>query len=768
MKLTNNKLFSVILLFGLSTSLLVLLDVQYFYLRAIFSFIFLTTIPGLLIMLMLKIRKIEFWEYLVYTIGLSIAFLMFAGLVVNWILPWMHITGKPLSLTPLLISFNIILLIFGFIAYKRNKKISLKIKLQKVNWINKVFFAAPIIFPILSILGAITLNNDGPNYFTMIMLGGIASYIFLVVLFRNKLNKNLYPFAIFIISTSLLLMVPMRSWHIYGSDIYREYAVFQQTNLNSYWNISNLSENAYNACLSVTILPTIFNTFLKINSEYIFKFIFPIIFSFLPLSVYLFFKRYAQDMLAFIATFFFMSFPAFASTIPQHMRQCIAFLFFSLALLVLFNQNISKPLRKLFFLTFSFAIVVSHYSTSYIALGIFIFTYLFCFIYRKTENNNLFSRIYKKLNFNDDKRYSNKKAYYLEGVMVILLILFNFVWYSQLTQSSNNLILFTKVAISNMNKIWTEDVRSGSIYQQFNISYEPDLRLALWDYQKVIVSSYESKSDINLYNVRNYTDYRLQPVNSEVLPTKIDLRISSKISFVEELVKRLTRVFIIIGVIYFVFNKSQRRKINREYLIMTIGSFFCLAAIIVVPFASIEYNLDRTYQQLLILLSLPAVFGCLVICKFLKDKLRIIVVSIIFIIYFLSYTGFSSQIIGGINPTIQLNNLGDDYDKYFLHEVEVASSSWLTINRNKKNYVYASDYDASKMFTFGRYDKILKDVFPFTIDRNAYVYSGYTSEVKDKTFLHAKGNTIAYNFPTNFLNENKNLIYNNGGSKIFK
>ena len=60
MKQTKNKLLSGILIFGLITNLLVLFDIQYFYLRAIFSFIFLITIPRLLIMLMLKIRKIGF------------------------------------------------------------------------------------------------------------------------------------------------------------------------------------------------------------------------------------------------------------------------------------------------------------------------------------------------------------------------------------------------------------------------------------------------------------------------------------------------------------------------------------------------------------------------------------------------------------------------------------------------------------------------------------------------------------------------------------
>ena len=131
MKLTKNKIFFGILIFGLIVNILVICDIQYLYLRTIFSFMFLTTIPGLLIMLMLKVRKIGFWEYFVYSIGLSITFLIFGGLFINSTLPLVGI-DKPLSLVSLLVSFDIFLLIFTFIAYKRNSDLNYKLKLPKL------------------------------------------------------------------------------------------------------------------------------------------------------------------------------------------------------------------------------------------------------------------------------------------------------------------------------------------------------------------------------------------------------------------------------------------------------------------------------------------------------------------------------------------------------------------------------------------------------------------------------------------------------------
>jgi uncharacterized membrane protein len=397
MKITNNKLFNGILFFGLTTVLLVLFDVQYFYLRVIFSFIFLTTIPGLLILLLLKIRDIDTWEYLVYTIGLSIAFLMFAGLAVNEILPWLHITEKPFSLISLLVSFDIILSIIGFIAYRGNKDISLEIKFPKLDWLNIFFFAMPVILLIMSILGSIILNNEGSNILILIMLGETAVYIFLAVLFRDKLNENIYPWAILWISLSLLLATSLRSKYVFGSDVTTEYFVFQLTEKGLHWSMLNLPHHPYNACLSITILPTILNSFLNINGQYIFKFFIQIIFIFTSVSIFLTFRRYVEVIFAFLASCFFIFTPTYFMVMPMHTREEISLLFFSLILLVLFNDKINTKFKNILFLVFGFSMVVSHYSATYIALSIFIFSWAISLILRKKENHIFFPKLYKKL-----------------------------------------------------------------------------------------------------------------------------------------------------------------------------------------------------------------------------------------------------------------------------------------------------------------------------------------------------------------------------------
>jgi uncharacterized membrane protein len=772
MNLTRNKIFSGILIFWLITSILVLLDIQFFYFRAIFSFIFLITIPGLLIMLMLKIRKIGFWEYLVYIIGLSITFLMFGGLFINGTLPLIGI-NKPLSLIPLIISLDIFLIIFWLIAYNRNKEISFDIKLQELDGLNRIFLIIPIIFPVLSIFGAIILNNHGPNYLTMLLLGGIAAYVFSIVSFRKKLNQNIYPWAILMMSISLLLMGWLRSWYVSGVDINIEYHIFQLVKANQQWNMS-LFPNAYNTCLSVSLLPTILSSFLKINDQYIFKLIIPLIFSITPIGVYLFLKRYTQSIFAFMASFFFISQPIFITWWGIPIRQEISFLFFTLSLLILFNENLNSLLKKTFFLIFGFSIVVTHYSTAYVAVSLFIFTYLACLVFRKTESKKPFSKIYEKLNLKEKEKL-NSKVSYLSGKIVLLLIVFTLLWNGQFTETSRSFIDFSVKTIQNMGKIFSEDVRTegASFSSQWNIFYKPkDLTLFLQNYIKEVTLEYKNKPNINLYPQKKYDSYKPRVIFSELLPLKISQGAASKIYLFGEIIKKLVKIFIIFGVFYLIFTQLKKRKIDTEYIIIALVSLLWVLAVIVLPFASIDYDLTRVYQQVLIILSLPAVLGCFVIFKFFKkENLAIFAVLSVFLFYFLFISAFFPQIVGGPQDlSMQLNNFGRCNDEFYVYKSEIKSATWLFKESNNEDKIYVDDRAVNKFWLVTNINKnrIIKSVLPSTMDKKAYVYSSYTNTIKKRAFVTIKGGTIIYNFPTEFLNQNKNKIYNNGGSEVFK
>ena len=329
------------------------------FVGSIYLFLFLMIFPGILIMLMLKIRDISNWEYFTYAVGLSITFLMLGGLMINWLLPWLNITSRPLSQMPLLICFDIFFAIFGIIAYRQNKILSIKLKSPKLNLLNKVLFVIPIIFPLLSVLGATTLNNGGANNITSIMLILTAVYIFAVVLMRQKLDENIYPYSILLIGTALLFMSSFRNYYISGSDINGEFLVFQITKNAALW-LPNSINAIYNACLSITILPTIISNFSVINDNYIYKFLFQFISALSPLVTYLILKKYIDKLFAYLSCIFLISFPSYYFILPMHIRTAVALFLFYLIASIIFNKILTTKHKMIMFTLISASLVVSH------------------------------------------------------------------------------------------------------------------------------------------------------------------------------------------------------------------------------------------------------------------------------------------------------------------------------------------------------------------------------------------------------------------------
>ncbi|MBU1130206.1 DUF2206 domain-containing protein [Patescibacteria group bacterium] len=757
MKLTRNKIFFGIFTFGLITNLLVYFNIQNFYLRAIFSFIFLITIPGLLIMLMLKIKKIGPWEYLVYTLGLSIAFLMFTGLAVNWILPWLHITDKPLSLTSLLINFDALLLIFGIIAYVQNKDFSSKIKFPKLDWLNKLFLITPIIFTILSILGAITLNNGGPNYLTVTMLGGIAIYVLFAVLFRNKLNNNIYPWAIWIMSVSLLLMYSLRSWHILGWDINQEYLVFNLANNTKHWDVNALN-NAYNLCLSITILPTIFTSFLNLNNEYIYKLIFPVIFSIVPLTIYLLTEKFLNKKIAFLSSFFFISQIWFFQQMPTLTRQEIALVFFAQILILKYTTEINQNTKYFLSVIFGVLITLSHYSTAYVWIAIMIIYYIT-------------SSIVKITIFKDLKQYFTLKY-------ILLIITFTFVWESQLTTVSNNFVNFITSTITSISKGLSSDM----ISEGFNRLTFKNLDINNFDN---VINNYQTTTEeyqtkgLSLYPKEKYPDYFPKPISSEKLIPLVQTQQYSIIITLLKIIKiALTIILPFIGIFYLLskcFHKVNRGSFdsfwinnNINYLIITIATLPLILLIIFLPIVKIEYNITRLYiQSLIVLAPLTILGGSFLLSKIKSNVTNSIILETILILFFIYSTGFVSQIIGGW-PFIHLNNIGEDYDRYYITQSDIKSAKWLAKNRINNSSVYADEVAGLRLTSFGLMIDYKYDILPSTIDIPSYVYLSKTNVQKGKVYKRYDIDFLAFTTPIEFLNENKNLIYNNDGSEVFK
>ena len=157
----------------------------------------------------------------------------------------------------------------------------------------------------------------------------------------------------------------------------------------------------------------------------------------------------------------------------------------------------------------------------------------------------------------------------------------------------------------------------------------------------------------------------------------------------------MAQILILIGFIVFILKKSPYlRYVDSEYKILAFVSMLLLGLVTLLPMFSIEYGILRFFQQTLIVLALPTVIGSLMVFNFLNEKARLYLSLTIFIVFFLSLSGFIPQILGGYYPQLQLNNTGAIYDSYYTHKSEFNSIKWLS-NYSNSEYSIQSNLEAS-------------------------------------------------------------------------
>ncbi len=184
---------------------------------------------------------------------------------------------------------------------------------------------------VLAVLGAVRLNNGASGG---VALAGqaVAAAALLALMLRREGTLGRDARTLALVSTSLLLATSLRGWSITGHDIQAEFLAFKLTNGDQHWQMGAL-ENAYNACLSVNILPTVLAQTTGLSGELVFKVLLQLVFAVVPVLTFLYSRRFLSRRLALVATAFTLAFPTFFTDMPYLVRQEMAFFFLALMLL---------------------------------------------------------------------------------------------------------------------------------------------------------------------------------------------------------------------------------------------------------------------------------------------------------------------------------------------------------------------------------------------------------------------------------------------------
>lgn len=415
------------------------LELQIPILRLFIGFIYLLFIPGILILRVLKLHKLGSIETLLYAIGLSIATLMATGFFLNMFLPRFEIS-EPISITPLIFTISLVVLSLCYMSYKLDNEFS-----DPSYILVKDLLSPPALFlcliPFLSIFGTYLVNYHQNNILLLILIIVIVLLVLLIG-FDKIILPKMYPFTVFIISISLLLHTSLISMYIWGWDIHVEYYLSNIVIENSQWD-STFAQNV-NAMLSVVMLAPIFSAITSTNLTWVFKIVYPALFSLVPLGLYRVIQKQTNDKIAFLSVFFFMSLLTFYMEMIQMTRQQIAELFLVLLILLMIDKNMNQMKRSILLIIFATSMSVSHYGISYIFLASLVVVWFLLYFNAQYRSKSMVSPITSSI--------------------VLLYFTFTITWYMNISNSSalNSIVqIGNHIATSFTSDFLNKDAAQG-------------------------------------------------------------------------------------------------------------------------------------------------------------------------------------------------------------------------------------------------------------------------------------------------------------------
>lgn len=705
----------------------------------LFSWIIILTffliMPGYLFLTAFIKRRWTPLETLSFSVGLSVFLLMLAGLLLNSLL----LVGieRPLTTINIFGALDIITLIL--LAFTFRQMVKLPRKLPSISYPVGLLLLTSLSLPILAVCGAVMQNNGGSNILTLILFAIIA-VLFLVLLKFRSLSPY-YPFVLFMFAMAILFTTSLRGWGITGHDIQREWAVFQMTMSNEAWNIA-LFRDPYNACLSITILPTMIAKITAIPDAYIFKVVFQIIAAYAVIPAYYFITRLHGARDGLLAGFIFLLFPTFLNDMPMLNRQEIAFLFFGLIMLLMLLAENSKRLQW-FTVLLIIALTFSHYSSSYIMIALMATAWVTHKILRMVTKSKYPSTHVTALPL-------------LRLPMILAACVCVFMWNVSITQTTSGLSKTIDKTVAGLLGRSNTDSRANDVKYSLLGGGATDPNETLRNFTNPF-----TKGDVTVTNIPEATiPYTaLGSAVASVIP------LDQVHAFIRNSFAKVLQLLLVIGcIVMWGYIRFKRYHAYDLYILSLCGgSILLLVAVSILPQLSVDYGVLRLFQQLLFILALPIIAAVIwMLSRIIKFPNAIYMIcGVIFAFMFLHTSGFIPQITGGYKPQLSLNNIGSAYDAYYIPENELLGSEWINTH-NKDKTAVAIDIYAPLRFTKKEQEDMVV-TSPFVPSTRAYVYHYKTPD----TFI-VNVNSNLYYYKVDRKTARENMLYTNGESYIGK
>jgi uncharacterized membrane protein len=701
----------------------------------------LLTIPGMVLLLALRVPTANLSAFPVYIPCASIVVLLASGLVVDLIGPPIGVS-MPLRTMPLLVSLEI--MCFGLLVTSVHAPDDVGVPWTAV--LVPVRHTWPLILPVVAAAGALRLNNGHTNLVAVLALAACALVVVTALILSARLDEVLLAVILYSAQLAQMWAYSLRGSLVYGFDIATEYYDLHRTVLAGVWHAAH--SNAYTAMLSVTIMPAELHFLSGVPDLMIFKVIYPLISSLFPVAVFGLARRVLSRSWAYAAAAFFVVQGAFSQELPAIARQEVALVLFAALVAAMLERQLRRWTQYALVSLLGLAMVLAHYSTTYVALTLIGLTLPLQWLASWIR---------------DVPRITG-------AVLVSFLVplIGAVVWYGPVTHSTASGLeqLAQSVQTQGFNVLpnqargqnWLSTYLQGN--SEASISAEQYAQL-VHTYYSLHVPYVKPLPDAGL------PQYSLHNSSPPTPPVKYSAAYSA-ISFGSVAVQQIVYVLGAVGALLMLLRRKAS-VVTRQLALLGLGTLLILVLIRLSGTIAAAYNQERALLQATVILDIML---CWSLQSFLSWKGQwrasvLVCTAAGLAIMFISTTGLIGTVLGGGTAT-NLANSGDDFESFYMTSTELASAQWLGRFVRPGQLVYADRYAQLPLVAMtGISTGLVGDVTPLTINQHAWIYASSTNIVDRRSRALLDDHSVTYTFPAGFLGANYDLVYTDGSSEVF-
>lgn len=719
--------------------------VQRLWVAELFMFGLLLVLPGVLLLRALRVSGDVVASSLVYVPAASVAVLIVSGLAVDVVGPLVGVS-EPLRTLPLVVGVD--LACAGLFAAAFRAPATTAIPWRAITvplgrcW--------PLLVPVIAAVGALRLNTGHGNWVAVVAVVGCLAVLAWAVARAPRLSDAFVTVIVYAVSLSVMWAYSLRGALVYGFDISTEYHAMHEAVLSGVWHFSHPGD-AYGALPAVTVLPAELHFLTGASDLMVLKLLYPAVTAMFPVGIYSLGRKVVESRWALVAASFIVVQNTFAQELPALARQEIALVFFIAVLGVIFESELPKLSRLALSAIFGLGMVVSHYSTTYFAIGMLALFLALQWIVSW---------------FRDAPRVSGALVAALAAALAGAAI-----WYGPVTQSASNLSQFVTLTTSQGFDLLPSQVSGGSLISSY-LSGNTSTSMSASQYQSLVAQQYAAQETfVKPLPDASAPQYDLRADSAPEPPARLSAA-HSLIDLGQVLAEELAELVGAVAAIVLALRKKTP-LIGRQLAVLGAGTLVMLVVIRLSGTVATEYNPQRAFIQAFAVLAITMSWTLQGLAGWLRRFGRwsiavTVAAALGLAVIFAQMSGLAGAAFGG-GTGMNLANSGEDYERFNMTVPELAAAQWLGGQFQQGELVYADRYGELRLNAETTISRgLLNDITPRTLDRSAWVYASQSNLVDGRARQLFDNGAVTYAFPLGFLDANFNVVYANGSSEVFR